>query len=207
MKTEVIPCEHVNALRQAQDALRNGGLIVFPTDTVYGLAAGAFDATGIEKLYQAKERSASKAIAVLIGELGQLSLVTRELPAGARRLADAFWPGALTLVMPRHPALPVNISPTDTIGVRMPDHAFARELLRAAGPLAVTSANLSGGENPTSTDEVLAQLAGRVALVLDGSRTGGGVPSTVVDCTGEQPVILRQGAIPAEQIQQTWQRG
>lgn len=204
MNTKVIPCDHENALRQAQEALQNGGLIAFPTDTVYGVAAGAFDSAGIAQLYRAKERSASKAIAVLIGEPNQLAQVTLDLPPGARRLADAFWPGALTLVVPRHPALPANISPTETIGVRMPDHAFARELLRAAGPLAVTSANLSGGENPTSADEVLAQLAGRVALVLDGGRTGGGVPSTVVDCTGGQPVILRQGAIPAEQILQTW---
>lgn len=184
----------------ALQILRAGGMVAFPTDTVYGLGALAFDSQAVDRLYQAKIRAASKAIAVLIGELGQLAQVTGGVTPSAERLAGRFWPGALTLVVPGHPGLPKNLSPQPTIGVRMPDHAFARELLRQAGPLAVTSANLSGGENPRNAAEVLAQLAGRVDLVIDGGEVSGGIPSTVVDCTGDSPVILRAGAISAEAI-------
>ena len=118
----------------------------------------------------------------------------------AMRLAQRFWPGPLTLVVAGHPSLPANLSPRPTVGVRMPDHPVALTLLRRAGPLAVTSANLSGAPNASTAQEVLAQLQGRVALILDGGKTPGGLPSTVLDCTGSQPVILRQGPITLEQI-------
>jgi len=107
----------------------------------------------------------------------------------------------LTLVVPRHPNMPENISMLATIGVRMPDHPLAIELLKRAGPLAVTSANLSGAADSSSVEEVLAQLGGRIPLILNGGRTAGGQPSTVVDCTGPEPVILRQGPVTLEQIQ------
>jgi L-threonylcarbamoyladenylate synthase len=105
--------------------LKAGGLVAFPTDTVYGLAASVLDKAGIDRLYEAKKRSASKAIAVLVGDLDQLEQVTQTLPEGAQRLAEAFFPGALTLVVPRRPDLPENLSPGMTVGVRMPDHEFA----------------------------------------------------------------------------------
>ncbi len=200
MNTELIPTTSPTAWDAALDVLRHGGLVAFPTDTVYGVAALITDPAAIDRLYQAKERSTNKAIAVLIGDLAQIDQVAGQFPARARRLAERFWPGALTLVVPRSPALPANLSPTPTIGVRMPDHAFARELLRRAGPLATTSANLSGGPNPRDAQEVLEQLAGRIELVLDGGAAPGGVPSTVVDCTGAELVILREGAIPGEKI-------
>jgi len=200
MHTQLLPTNSPQVIEIALHVLRGGGLVAYPTDTVYGLAALLHDAAAIERIYQAKERSPNKAIAVLIGEFEQVDLVAAQLPAAARRLAERFWPGALTLVVPGHPNLPTNLSPLPTIGVRMPDHAFARELLRQAGPLATTSANLSGGPNPRDAQEVLAQMEGRIELVIDGGAAPGGVPSTVVDCSGAQLVILRAGAISAEDI-------
>ena len=202
MKTELLSTENPNAIDKAIAILRGGGLVAIPTDTVYGLAALAFDSKAIGRIYLANERSENKAIAILIGEKSQLSQVASSLNEAASQLAAAFWPGALTLVLPRHPDLPDNLSLLPTIGVRMPDHAFARRLLARAGPLATTSANISGGPNPRNAQEVLAQLDGRIALVLDGGDAPVGVPSTVVDCTGESIVVLRQGAIKAEQL---WQ--
>lgn len=199
--TQRLPTTSAQALPAALACLQKGGLVALPTDTVYGLAARYDHAAAIERLYAAKERSPNKAIAVLIGEMAQLKQVAENLSALAYRLAQHFWPGALTLVVAKHAGLPHNLSPLPTIGVRMPDHSFARELLRLAGPLATTSANLSGGPNPRDAQEVLAQLDGRIELVLDGGAATGGVPSTVVDCTGETIQILRQGAISAAEIE------
>lgn len=200
MLTQILPTNAPDAVRRALTILASGGLIAFPTDTVYGLAAGLNSHAGIQRLYEAKARSANKAIAVLIGEFPQLEQVTSGLTAPADRLAHAFWPGALTLVVPKHPQLPANLSPLPTVGVRMPNHDFARELMRAAGPLATTSANISGEANTLKAQEVLEQLDGRIELLLDGGAVPGGIPSTVVDCTIDPPQILRQGAIGAGEI-------
>jgi L-threonylcarbamoyladenylate synthase len=198
--TVLLPTSDLRAIPLALEILKDGGLVAFPTDTVYGLAAGIFQPKGIDRLYAAKDRSASKAIAVLIGEVEQLALLTPGLTPSAERLALRFWPGALTLVVPKHPGLPANLSPMPTVGVRMPNHAYARALIRAAGPLATSSANLSGEATTRTAPEVLAQLQGRVGLVLDGGPAAGGVPSTVVDCTRDTPQILRQGAIDEQSI-------
>ncbi len=200
MQTLLLSTSAPYALETALEYLHLGRLVAFPTDTVYGVAALIQDRAAIDRLYQVKERSTNKAIAVLIGELAQLDQVTLKLPERARRLAEHFWPGALTLVVARHPNLPTNLAPNQTIGVRIPDHAFTRELLRRAGPLATTSANISGGPNPRDALEVLAQLDGRIELVLDGGAAPVGVPSTVVDCTGPDLSILREGAISATSI-------
>ena len=130
-------------------------------------------------------------VAALVSERAKLS--ERTLPM--RKLAARFWPGPLTLVIPKKLTLPEAVSATDTVGVRVPDHPAARALLRAAGPMAVTSANLSGQPSPSSAGEVLAQLDGRIDLILDGGMTPGGVPSSVVDCTGSEPILLREGPI------------
>lgn len=201
MKTKIVLQNDPQALKMAISILQAGGLVVFPTDTVYGLGGLVNNENVITRIYQAKERSPSKAIAVLVGEVDQLSLIASQITPAAQKLADRFWPGALTLVVPVHPDLPANLSPFPTIGIRLPDHPFARELLRCIGPLATTSANLSGGPNPRNLQEVLAQLDGRVELVIDGGEVTGGVPSTVVDCTGDCAVILRHGAIDDEAIQ------
>jgi L-threonylcarbamoyladenylate synthase len=200
MLTELLSTGHPEAITRAVTVLKNGGLVAIPTDTVYGVAAQVHDSQAIERIYRVKERSENKAIAVLIGEMAQLSSVAGSQTQIARRLAEAFWPGGLTLVLPRHAGLPENLSPRPTIGVRMPDHSFTRRLLTLTGPLATSSANLSGGPNPRNAQEVLAQLDGRIELVLDGGDAPGGVPSTVVDCTGDKIIILRQGAIAPEQL-------
>jgi L-threonylcarbamoyladenylate synthase len=200
MKTDILSTTNENAIKRAIGVLASGGLVAFPTDTVYGLAARIDSPEGINRLYEAKARSASKAVAVLIGDVDQLALLTPGLTPSAERLALRFWPGALTLVIPKRLDLPQNLSALPTVGVRMPNHTFARALMRQSGPLATSSANISGDNNTLTAAQVLEQLDGRIELVLDGGAVPGGVPSTVVDCTQDPPRILRQGAISAEDI-------
>ena len=202
MKTEILSADHPVALDHTVDVLRHGGLVAFPTDTVYGLASLPFQAEHVERLYAAKGRNSSRAIAVLVGRVADLPKITSEMGNIAKVLAERFWPGPLTLVVPKNPRLPDVLSPTATVGVRMPDHPVALALLRAAGPLAVTSANRSGMDNTFTAEEVMAQLSGRIHLVLDGGRVPGCVPSTVVDCTGTALVVLREGPISLEAMQQ-----
>ena len=201
MKTEVLQADHPIALQHATDVLNNGGLVVFPTDTVYGLAALPYNAEYIERLFVVKGRNSTRAIAVLVADIIDLRKVSESPNQVAQRLAERFWPGPLTLIVPRHPSLPDILSPLPTIGVRVPDHPVARALLRKTGPLAVTSANLSGRETASTAGEALAQLGGRIHLILDGGTTPGGVASTVVDCTTQELMIVRQGPISIEQMQ------
>lgn len=148
----------------------------------------------------AKNRPNEKAIPVLLSDVNKLDKVSSHVPATALKLASRFWPGPLTLVVPKNPTVPDSVSANDTVGVRIPDNAITRTLLRSAGPMAVTSANISGGKNPTTAEEVFDQLNGRIELILDGGRTAGGVASTVVDCTHMEPAILRVGPISLEEI-------
>ncbi len=178
----------------AAQLLREQRLVAFPTDTVYGLGTLAFDGPTVLKIYAAKERPPEKAIPILIADVADLDQVAVNVPPIAYRLMEAFWPGALTIVVPKQPHLPVEVSATNTVAVRMPDLDLARDLMRRTGPLAVTSANRSAGPNPRTVREVLDQLAGRIDAIVDGGQTPGGVPSTVIDCTQAAPVILREGA-------------
>lgn len=190
-------------LAAAAALLRAGELVAFPTDTVYGVGAIAWDRAAVARLYTAKLRSADKAIPLLLADSADLDLVAAGVSPAARRLAERFWPGPLTLVVPRAAGVPDEVTAGGaTVAVRVPDHPLARALIRLAGaPLATTSANLSGHPSPVTADEVAAQLAGRVALILDGGRCPGGVPSTLVDATGTPPRILRPGPLdPAEII-------
>lgn len=200
METRILPASQPGALEQAIAAVRRGEPLAFPTDTVYGLGVLVHDRAGIDRLYAIKERDSSKPIAVLVADAGGLSVVAGKMNPMARRLAERFWPGPLTLVVPVAPSLPDNLSDRPTVGVRMPDHPVALALLRQAGPMAVTSANLSGASSSASAQEVAAQLGGRVSLILDGGQTPGGQASSVVDCTGEQPVVLRAGPISLEDL-------
>ena len=200
MKTDILAAQDPQALRRALVVLCSGGLVAFPTDTVYGVGALAFDNAAVLSIFAAKDRPAEKAIPVLIADPEDLGKVTPEVPQVAARLASRFWPGPLTLVVAKHPHLPEAVSALPTIGVRIPDHPVARALLRAAGPMAVTSANLSGQPSPSTAQAVFAQLGGRIALIIDGGETPGGVPSTVVDCVGAEPRILRQGPVSQEEI-------
>jgi len=200
VKTHLLPADSPQALALAVETLRDGRPVAFPTDTVYGLGALAFEPRAVEALFVAKFRSIEKAIPVLMAETEELEKVALHVPEMARRLAARFWPGPLTLVVPKRPNLPTALSAKPTVGVRVPDHPVARALLRLSGPLAVTSANLSGQASPCTAEEVLAQLGGRIALILDGGRTPGGRPSTVVDCTVAEPLILRAGPITRQAI-------
>ena len=203
MKTQIILSTRSNAIKTAGEILLKGGIIAFPTDTVYGLGSSVFDPAGIEKLFIAKGRDFNKAIAVLISNLSQLDLLTGDFNPSAHKLATRFWPGALTLVVKKLPSLPDILSPTSTIGIRMPDSEFTRNLISMTGSLATTSANLAGGKNPLTAQDVLDQLDGRIDLLIDGGKCPGGVPSTVVDCTQSKLVVLRQGSISEEDIQKT----
>ena len=192
MKTVVIPADNPDKLSQALEVLVDGGLVAFPTDTVYGLGAMAFNPQAIIRLYQAKGRSGDNPIPVLIASATELPLVASRTSTMVNRLAAHFWPGPVTLVVWRLLSLPKEISPTPTVGVRVPDHALAQELLATAGPLAVTSANRSGHPTSRTAAQVLDELDGRIELIIDGGETPGGKPSTVVDCTQSVPRILRQ---------------
>ena len=203
MKTEVLPATTPNAIISALEVLLSGGLVAFPTDTVYGVGCLAFHEKAIESIYVAKDRPIEKAIPVLIGDSSDLFKVANEIPIFAMKLIDRFWPGPLTILIPKKPTLPEAISATATVGVRVPDHDVARSLLRLAGPMAVTSANISGKDSPTTAYQVFEQLNGRIAMIIDGGETPGGVPSTLVDCTGDEIQILREGPISRELLLNT----
>jgi L-threonylcarbamoyladenylate synthase len=187
---------------EAIDVLRAGGIVALPTDTVYGIAVARAAPDGIERLFAAKRRPADKAVMLLLAEIDQASEAGRMTPA-AVALAEAFWPGGLSLVVPQRPDVPwppVLTGGAGTIGLRVPDHPTPRALARTVGPLPTTSANVSGLPEASDAVGILAQLGDAVELVLDGGRAHGGPASSVVDCSGDRPVILRAGAIPVDAL-------
>lgn len=188
-------------MRLAKKILDEGGIIALPTDTIYGIAVKINNSNGINNIYSIKGRDTSKAIPVLIGDNSHLNQVVKEITPITQLLIDHFWPGALTLIFMRKPGLPVELSQLQTIGIRMPDYKPAIKLINITGPLAVTSANLSGRENSVTHQDVLEQLDGKIDLLLDGGETPGNIPSTVVDCTTNNFKILREGIIPASSIE------
>ena len=183
-----------SSLMRAAELLCAGQLVAFPTDTVYGVGARVFDAKSVASIYVAKERPPEKAIPVLIADDSDLPRIAF-VPDAARVLMARFWPGSLTLVLPKRPDVPEIVSGDETVAVRIPDLDLARALMRLTGPLAATSANRSGQPSPVTAEDVMAQLGGRIAAVLDGGLCPGGVPSTVVDCVAWPPRVLRQGAL------------
>jgi L-threonylcarbamoyladenylate synthase len=203
MITSTLPADQPASIETALELLRAGEIVAFPTDTVYGLGASAFYSPSIIKLFEAKGRDSNKAIAVLIGTLDHLSMLTDPLSGNARKLVEKFWPGALTIVVPKKADLPELLSAGNSIGIRMPNHPVALELLGKFGPIATTSANLSGGNNPHDARDVYNQLNERVPLILDGGECPGGIPSTVVDCGSDEIKILRAGAISLAEIEKT----
>ena len=187
---------------EAITILEAGGIVAIPTDTVYGIAVSLATPDGIERLFHVKHRPPEKGIALLLGSAAQAETIGIA-GTDARRLADAFWPGPLTLVLPRTPDADLPAILTDglpTVGVRLPDHACPRALALALGPLPTTSANLSGEPDSIDVEMVIEQLGDRIDLVLDGGRTAGAVPSTVVDCTGTSPRVLREGVLGTDRI-------
>jgi len=200
--TELISLSHPNVFDKAAAMIHAGGVVAFPTDTVYGIGVSAFDEKAIETIYDVKGRSLLKAIPILVGNEEDLDKITPPIPLYIQQIIDNFWPGALTLVLPIRPELPGNLSPWPTIGLRLPDHDLARRLLQKTGPLAATSANLSGEPSALTANEVLHQLEGRIDLILDGGPAPGGQASTVLDCSGEKLKVLREGPISLAVIHQ-----
>ena len=202
-ETRVISAKGDRWLPEALAVVRDGGLVAFPTDTVYGLGGLASKAEAVEAIFLAKARPEERSIPILVAGWPEVRGIALPAPP-ATRLAAAFWPGPLTIVMERDPSLPAAIGPTGTVGLRAPNHAVALALLREAGPLATSSANLSGDPSPRTAADVLGTLGGRIDLLIDGGQTPGGRPSTVVDCTGEMPRLLRSGPITLEAILAAW---
>ncbi len=201
MDTSLLPAAQESSIQRALELLRAGECIAFPTDTVYGLGADPFNIASIIKLFEVKGRDFNKPIAILVGNFEQINLVAASFTDLARTLVEKFWPGGLTVTVPKNPSIPDLLSPNQTIGIRMPDHPIALRLLREFGPLATTSANISGKQNPLNAVDVHLQLNNRIPLILDGGTCPGGIPSTVVDCTQTKPIILRNGAISEAEIQ------
>ncbi|GAB7387881.1 L-threonylcarbamoyladenylate synthase [Bacillaceae bacterium] len=191
------------AIGEAASFLREGEVVAFPTETVYGLGGNALSAAAVEKIFRAKGRPSDNPLIVHIAHERQLNELVASVPETAERLLRHFWPGPLTLVLPKRPIVPEAVTAgLDTVAVRMPDHPVARALIEAAQlPLAAPSANLSGRPSPTSARHVLEDLEGRIAGVLDGGETGVGVESTVLDVTGEIPLLLRPGGVSLEELQ------
>jgi L-threonylcarbamoyladenylate synthase len=194
VKTEILNADSTG-LHRAAELLRAGQLVAFPTDTVYGVGAPVLDAPAVVSIYLAKERPPEKAIPVLVADDSDLPRIALSVPDSARALMARFWPGGLTLVLPKRPDVPEIVSSDATVAVRIPDLDLARALMRLTGPLAATSANRSGQSSPVTAGDVMVQLGGRIAAVLDGGPCPGGVPSTVVDCMAWPPRVLRQGAL------------
>lgn len=188
-------------LRTAVGAVRSGRLVVLPTDTLYGIGCDAFDSEAVAALLEAKGRGRDMPVPVLVGSWHTIDGLVMSVSTAARDLVRAFWPGGLSLVVNQAPSLAWDLGDTDgTVMIRMPLHPVAIDLLREVGPMAVSSANVSGSAPATTVDEARRQLGDSVAVYLDGGPAPTAVASTIVDLTGEGPRILREGAITAEQI-------
>jgi L-threonylcarbamoyladenylate synthase len=188
-------------LREAASAVRRGELVVLPTDTVYGIGADAFSPDAVGDLLEAKGRGRNMPSPVLVGSPNTLHGLVTDFSEAAWELVDAFWPGALTLVARHQPSLTWDLGETrGTVAVRMPLHPVAIELLKETGPMAVSSANLSGHPAPQDCDAAQEMLGDSVAVYLDGGPTPDSVPSSIVDVTGSTPVLLRTGAVSAEEL-------
>lgn len=200
--TELLPATPEN-IRRAAEMLRAGGLVAFPTETVYGLGANALDENAVAGIFTAKGRPAADPLIVHLHRVAQLAGVTGAVPPIALRLAEVFWPGPLTLILPKSPAIPALVtSGLETVAVRIPDHPLALALLEAADlPVAAPSANRFGRTSPTTAQHVWHDLHGRIDLILDGGPTPIGVESTVLDVTVSPPRILRPGGIAPEMLE------
>lgn len=206
MQTEILRIdpdrEDREILLRVAGILGRGGLIVYPTDTFYGLGASGYQADAVRNIYRVKQRNASKPLSLVISDYRMLQEVAAELPPVLPDLAEAFWPGPLTVVVPASSRLPdVLLGASRTIGVRIPDLAWLRQLVRASGfPLTATSANLSGAGETADPREAVRIFQGKVDLIVDGGAASGGRPSTVLDLSMHPPRILRQGAVSQERL-------
>ena len=204
MNTRIITAEQTEGI--AGEVLKNGGIAAFPTDTVYGLGAVFSDAEAVRKIFRAKGRPENKPLSILVSDPKEVQLLAEEISDDAKKLMKAFWPGALTLIFRKKQSAMIPDEVTaggDTIGVRMPDSDVAVQVIREAGkPLAAPSANLSGHRSASKAEEVIEDLNGRVDLIIDGGDCPVGISSTVLDVSGEEIRILREGTITADMIKE-----
>lgn len=202
MKTQVLPVSE-SAIEKAAKVLREGGLVGMPTETVYGLGANALDEQAVMKIFEAKGRPADNPLIVHVSCAEEVAPLVRAIPEAAKKLMQAYWPGPMTLVLPKADCIPSAVSAgLDTVGIRLPASEAARALIAAAGcPVAAPSANRSGRPSPTTAQHVFEDMDGRIPLILDGGACGVGVESSVIDATGEVPVILRPGGITPEMVE------
>lgn len=194
----------IQKISQCAQIIQSGGLVAFPTETVYGLGANAMDQEAVAGIFRAKGRPADNPLIVHIGRAAEVKYLSAYLPAGAADLIKKFWPGPLTIVLPRHPRVPKIVSAgLDTVAVRMPQHPVALALIKTARvPIAAPSANRSGKPSPTTGNHVLKDLGGKIDAVLDAGRCDVGVESTVIDLTTDIPTVLRPGGVTLEQLRE-----
>jgi L-threonylcarbamoyladenylate synthase len=185
--------------------LQKDGVIAFPTDTVYGLGADAFNSTAVERIYEIKNRPKYRQFPLLIADVKQLTTLAEPIPEIAWFLARRFWPGGLTLVLSKKDSVPAYLASRPTIAVRIPNHPVCQALIKHLGnPLIGTSANISGQPAALTAEEVEHQLGGKIDLIINGGQCPGGKESTIVDITHKPPVILRQGIIPSQEIDKAY---
>ena len=200
MKTQILSEKDTQL---AAEILKSGGLVAIPTETVYGLAANALNESAVKKIFEAKGRPSDNPLIVHISDVDEIYNLVSELPVAAQKLADAFWPGPLTIILKKSEIIPDVISGgLDSVAIRVPDNSVARKIIREAGcPLAAPSANLSGSPSPTKASHVVADLSGKIDAIVDAGTCAVGVESTVVSLCTEVPRVLRPGAITVEQLE------
>lgn len=210
IQTKLVRIEDTEAIRdeelaEAAQILRDGGLVAFPTETVYGLGANALDEEAARKIYAAKGRPSDNPLIAHISCLKELEPLVSEIPEAGRKLAEAYWPGPLTMVFPKSSRVPYGTTGgLDTVAVRMPSDPVANRLIALAGvPIAAPSANTSGRPSPTTAQHVYQDMNGKIEMIIDGGPVGIGVESTIVDVSGEVPTLLRPGAVTMEMLRET----
>ena len=203
-KVDLRQPEAMEIIQTAAKILQEGGLVAFPTETVYGLGGNGLDSTACEKIYIAKGRPSDNPLILHISEFEELQPIVREVSPAAKALMDAFWPGPLTMVFPKSDIVPEKATGgLDTVAVRFPNHPVARAIIKAAGlPIAAPSANSSGKPSPTRASHVEFDLNGKIDMIVDGGAAEWGLESTIVDVSGEVPMILRPGAVTKEMMEE-----
>ena len=208
MKTRLVKVDNANpdikVLEEAAQILRNGGLVAFPTETVYGLGANGLDGEACKRIYEAKGRPSDNPLILTIGDISGLYPIVSRVTDNAKKIIDEFWPGPITLVLPKADCVPETVTGgLDTVAVRYPSNKIARELIKTAGiPVAAPSANSSGKPSPTRASHVEFDLSGKIEMIIDGGAADWGLESTILDVSEDRPVLLRPGAVTKEMIEE-----
>ena len=202
----LLPFRIASQVERAVAILKAGGIVAYPTDTVYGLGADAFNVKAVERVFELKGRPRNMALPVLLAEVAQVSEVASSVPEIAWVFVNRFWPGGLTLVLTKAASVPdIVTAGGDKVAIRIPNHEVPRAIIRGLGaPIIGTRANITDRPTPVTAEEVKQQLGDQIDLIIDGGKCPGGVESTVVDVTGGSPVVLREGIIPKEEIEKVW---